>query len=272
MQQVIYRIMLIVLIILLLACQKTNMAPAVPAVAAITIVNAIPNTINNVIPVINTTQTIMWFNNAFNIGYGGFYEYSPYGGNDTVYVVQANTDDTLNIGQKKPGQMFYNVLPLHPGNIYSLFLCGSDTTSPDFLFTTDTLPFHSSLDSVMGIRFVNLSTGSNPISINLEGNPNGSEVPSLAYKGITGFKTYANNSSTVDYMFVIRDAITGDSLTQFDFLNSGSSNNGFGLIDPSCCQNSGTLLTFKNITIGFIGQPGITTTTVPQSTILIDNY
>jgi hypothetical protein len=68
-------------------------------------------------------------------------------------------------------------------------------------------------------------------------------------------------------MFVIRDASTGDSLTQFDFLSSGSQNNGFGWTDP----NNGNLLTFKNVTIALIGQPG-STSLVPQGTMLIDNY
>ena len=242
------------------ACQKTATAPAVSGVAGFTLVNAIPNSVNGVIPIINTSQPIMWFQSANQIGYGGFFEYSPVAGNDTVYVVQSN--DTLNFGPKASGLMFYAILPLTKGGIYSLFLCGADTASPDYLFTTDTLPYYSPSDSVFGIRFVNLSTGSNQISINLEGSPNGSEVANLRYKSITGFKNYLSNSTVSNYLFVVRDVITGDSLTQFTF----SGNNGYGLTDP----NNNNLLTFKNVTIAVYGSES--NATVPLSTMLIDDY
>jgi hypothetical protein len=161
------------------------------------------------------------------------------------------------------------VLNFKAGSLYSLFITGEDTTNPDFLFVQDTLTVIR--DSSVGIRFVNLSTASNPISINLEGNANGSEVGNLPYKGITSFKPYINNSTTIDYLFVVRDAATGDSLTQFDFLASGSSNNGYGLTDPSNNQNNGTLLTFRHVTIAVYGSENISSSN-PLSTMLIDNY
>jgi hypothetical protein len=248
-----------------LACQKVTTAPSVSGVASFTVVNVIPNTVYNVIPVINTAQAIMWYQSAYSIGYGSFYEYSPISGNDTIYVVQSN--DTLHTGPKALGEMFYGILPLKSGGIYSLFLCGTDTTSPDYLFTTDTLPYYSPVDSVTGIRFVNLSTGSNPISINLEGSPYGSAVSSLAYKNITDFKQYIDNSTISDYLFVVRDVATGDSLTQFDFIASGSGNNGYGLTDA---YNNGKLLTFRNITIAIYGSE--TDQGDPLTTMLIDDY
>jgi hypothetical protein len=246
------------------ACQKTGTVPLVAGVAAFTVVDAIPNSINNIIPIINTSQAIMWFSNANQVGYGYFFEYSPVAGSDTIFVVQSS--DTVNFGPKASGLMFYGILPLKKGGIYSLFLCGADTTSPDYLFTTDTLPVYSSADSVMGIRFVNLSTGSNPISVNLEGNSNGSEVTSLSYKAVTPFKQYANNSTTQDYLFVFREAATGDSLTQFDFVLNGGGNYGFGLTDPV----TGDLLTFKNITIAFYGSAS--NFNYPLNTMEVDDY
>jgi hypothetical protein len=248
-----------------LACQKSTTAPSATGVADLTVVDVIPNNVG-VIPVMNTTQAIMWFASANTIYFPGFYQYSPLAGNDTVSVLQCT--DTLDIGPKTTGQMFYGILPLKKGGIYSLFLCGSDTSSPDYLFTTDTLPYNSPADSVMGIRFVNLSTGSNPMSINLESSPIGSEAGNLPYKGITGFKQYISNSSISDYLFVVRDAATGDSLTQFDFrAGGGSFNNGYGLTDP----NNGNLLTFKNVTIAIYGSEAVGST-VPLSAMLIDNY
>jgi hypothetical protein len=245
-----------------LACQKSTTAPSESGVAAFTVVNAIPYS-EPVVPVINTSSTIMYFHSAKSISYGHFYEYSPIGGDDTVYVVQRNSD-TLNLGPKASGLMFYNITEMNKGGIYSLFLCGADTTSPDYLLTTDTLPYYNPADSVLGIRFINLSAGSNPISINLEGNPDGSEVDNLSYKNITGFKNYVTNSTINNYLFVVRDEVSGDSLTQFVL----GGNNGYGLTDP----NNGNLLLCKNVTVAVYGSESSTNRRFPLRTMLIDNY
>lgn len=246
------------------ACEKTGSLPVVPKPVALTVVNAIPGS-SPVIPVINSGSAITYFSYAPPIGYGYFMEYSPFGGEDTTYVVQGS--DTLDVNPKSTGLLYYNILNLRPGNIYSLFLTGLDTNSTDFLLTHDSIPFYGPTDSVMGIRFVNLSTGSNPISVNLEGDSIGSEVANLPYKGITSFKQYTNNSATQDYMFVIRDVATGDSLTQFDFLQYGSYTNGNGLVDP----NTYLLLTFKNVTIAIYGSES-NGSAFPLQTMLVDNY
>jgi hypothetical protein len=262
-------ILCIIINLIVLGCQKTTTAPSATGVADFTVINAIP-TNYAVTTVINTSQPIMWFTNAPDIYYGiegyNYFKYSVVPGNDTVYVVQIT--DTLDVGPKASGQMYYGILPLNKGGIYSLFLCGKDTTSPDYLFTIDTLPYHGPNDSTAGIRFVNLSAGSNPISINLEGSANGSEVSNLGYKGITGFKDYISNSSVTygGYIFVVRDVATGDSLTTFS-LNGFGNSSGVGLSDP----NTGGPLVFKNITIAFTGQPGANAS-VPQSMFVIDNY
>jgi hypothetical protein len=259
------QVLLLVVIVIELGCQKKNTVTLAGGPASITFVNAIPTSMP-IIPVINTSAPVLYFREAQSIGYGSFSEYSALGGMDTIYIVQRNSD-TLNINPKSPTLMYYSLLSLKAGSMHTLFLTGSDTTSPDYLFTTDTIPNYAPTDSIMGIRFVNLSTGSNPISINLEGSQNGSEEVALPYKGITAFKQYVNNSSTQDYLFVFRDAATGDSLTQFDFFQSGSGNYGYGLIDP----NTGNLLTFKNVTIALYGSEA-TMSNFPLNTLLIDNY
>lgn len=217
----------------------------------------------------NSGSGIEYFSNALNIWYPGtgspsFNEYSPPGGSDTLYVVQEN-GDTLNLGPKATGLMFDSILTLMSGGIYSLFLTGADTSSPDYLVTTDSLPYHSPTDSTVGIRFVNLSTGSQPISINLEGGAPGSEVGSLPYKGITGFRNYVSNSTVTNstYLFVIRDLATGDSLISFG-LNSRT---GLGLLDP----NNGNILTFRNATIAVYGLEN-PSSSVPLGIMLIDDY
>ena len=262
-----YFLLLGILVPVASGCEKTGTVPIVAKPAAFTVVNVIPNSAP-VIPVINTTSAALsdYFWNANAIGYGNFYEYSPPGGNDTIYVVQQNSD-TMDIGPKDAGLMFYNILDLKAGGIYSLFLTGADTSSPDYLLTTDSLPYQSPTDSTVGIRFVNLSAGSNPISINLEGSPNGSAVGNLAYKNITSFKNYVSNSTVTNsgYLFVIRDVASGDSLTSYLVPGIGTGN-GVGLMDPT---NSNPLV-FRNVTIAVYGSENGTTT--PLMTMLVDNY
>jgi hypothetical protein len=264
MRQIIYLVGLISVIVV--ACQKTGTTPASAGPAAITIVNAIPTT-NFIIPILNTFSPVPdYFYNAEQIYYGNFLEYSPPGGHDTIYVVHDN--DTVDISLKSATLTYSGILNLNTGSIYSLFLTGADTTSPDYLFTIDSLPYHTSVDSTVGIRFVNLSTGSNPISINLEGSPNGSEVGNLAYKGITAFKDYTCNSTTTNsgYLFVVRDMVTGDSLISFG-INGVGSGNGIGLIDP----NNGKPLIFKNVTIAVYGSEN-PASSYSLSMMLIDDY
>jgi hypothetical protein len=248
-------------------CSKQFSQPVYP-VAALNVVNALPTSSPLILVQGSITSEIGNFSNVSALPYGNTFVLTAMSGSETFYAVQSNADTTI-AGGKNPASMFNGVLNFKAGGLYSLFITGADTTSPDFLFVQDTVPVIR--DSSMGIRFVNLSTGSHPISINLEGSSNGSEVGNQSYKGITGFKEYINNSTTTDYLFVIRDASTGDSLTQFDFLASGSSNTGYGLTDPSNSQNYGTLLTFKHVTIAVYGSENFNTS-YQMTTMLIDNY
>ena len=246
----------IIVTVLFFSCSKKS-APGTGSVAAFNFVNA----------VVGSTPTVVVFSNSDityaawgDISYGASNLFSPEAG--SIPLTLARMSDTTQ-------PFFQGTLALNADSIYSFFISG-DTTATDTLLTRDIIPYYPRTDSVMGIQFVNLSSGSDPISINLEGSSNGSEVGNLPYKGLTSFKQYANNSTTVDYLFVVRDAATGDSLTQFEFLANGS-NNGFGLTDPSNNQNHGDLLTFKNVTIAVYGSENISSSN-PLSTMLIDNY
>lgn len=250
------------------SCSKSASEGPTYSVASLNVVNVLPNSAPLILVQGSISSAIGDFSNIGPLSYATNAVLTTPSGTEAFYAVQSNSDTGL-VGGKGGDFMFSGVLNFKVRHIYSLFITGVDTTSPDFLFVQDTLSSIS--DSAVGIRFVNLSTGANPMSINIEGSSNGSEVANLAYKSITGFKQYVNNSTTVDYLFVVRDAITGDSLTQFDFLASGSSNNGNGLIDPSNSPNNGTLLTFKHVTIAVYGSE-ITNTSNPLSTMLIDNY
>lgn len=258
---------LLIILLFSFGCNKNSGLPTSGGVSALTIVNAVPLS-ESVIPVINTTMPAFWFSNTNQIGYGSFFEYSVKSGMDTISIVQ-DDGDTMEFRPKSNAMMYYNVINVANGGIYSLFLCGKDSSAPDFLFTRDTVPYHIATDSSVGIRFVNLCAGVDPFSVNLEGNPAGSEVSYLSYKGITEFRNYTSNSTTIGYTFVITDAITGDSITNFALTpNTNFSNyNGYGLFD----YQSGSLLTFKNITIAIFGSSDPSMGD-PISTMLIEEY
>ena len=230
------------------------------SVASLNVVNALP-TSNPLILIQGPISTdIGEFSRIGTLSYGGTTVLAPMSGSETLYAVQRNVD-TVSVNAQGGGTfMFDGPLSFVAGSLYSLFITGADTSNPDFVFVQDVLPIIT--DSSVGIRFVNLSTGSNPISINLEGNFNGSEVGNLPYKSITSFKDYICNSIINNYLFVVRDVASGDSLTQF-VLNS---NNGYGLTDP----NNGNLLTFRNVTIAVYGQQN--NSNAPLTTMLVDNY
>ena len=94
------------------------------------------------------------------------------------------------------------------GGIYSLFLGGFlPNVDPVFIEETN-FPFinlnkiPSSTDSVINVRFVNLSPNVQPLDIKTNG-ATANEVTGLAYKGYTPFKAYPAKQGNTSYSFQI---------------------------------------------------------------------
>jgi len=209
MKRIIELIAFMAVYLIVLSCNKSSSGLISPA--SVNIVNAIA-TSKPLIPIFGTNGSIRYFASAQTVGYGSSFLYSPLSGPNSLYIVQNSGVDTLLTDPKL--LMFNGTLNLTASAIYSFFLAG-DTTKPDTVFTQDNVPPYYS-DSSAGARFINLSPNSQPLSVNIEGNSNGSEVSSLPYKSISSFKKYAATSSIVGkhYLFVIRDQ-AGDSLTSY---------------------------------------------------------
>jgi hypothetical protein len=232
-----HKIIIYLLLIECLSCKKEFSTIKPINLSDVTVVNAIVNS-NALIPDFSNTP-VRYFSFATNISNGSYQEYPMQSGTIPISVWQIS-DTTQTI--------FKGILNLQPQAIYSLFLSGNNPSSPDSLFTHDELAYHSITDSVAGVRFVNLSAGSNPISVDIQGNVNGSEVVSLPYRQITSFKVYTDTKlipSSQEYIFEFRDVSTGDLLANFTYNN---------------------IARFRNVTIVFFGPPG------SQSTFLVDNY
>ncbi len=113
-----------------------------------------------------------------------------------------------------PSVTYYNQLisMTGTGNI-SLFLSGPSPANVDTTRINET--YKNYADSLCGVRFINLAPGSKPISVNLKGNANGSEVNSLAYKSYSSFIPYTAKVANPSYVFEIRDAATGNLITSY---------------------------------------------------------
>jgi len=160
----------------------------------------------------------------------------------------------------KDQPLFDLELDLPVNSISTLFLTGT-VDAPDTLFTRDVVPTYAPADSTMGIRFVNLSPGSGPVSVNIKGKSNGSEVISLPYKNISGFKDYTLQLSPDEYEFEFRDVASGALIAVYS--TSGSN----GKPELSVIYN----WLYHSFTLALVGLPGGTGNNAPQ-VFKIDHY
>ena len=109
---------------------------------------------------------------------------------------------------------YYNQpLTLANSDNYSLFLGGASPVAIDPIVIKESYTNYA--DSLCGVRFINLSPNSNLISVNITGQPNGSEVTSLAYKAYSSFKQYPAKKTNTSYAFQIKDAGTGSTIASY---------------------------------------------------------
>lgn len=237
------------LIVALASCSKDNVSPS--GGASLIIVNAIVGS-SNLVTNFTSNTPLIYYQTAQQISFGSYKEFGNYSG--TINLSLSQIIDTTHT-------LFNGVVNLPQNAIQTLFLTGT-TTLPESFQTTDTLSYHNPTDSTVGVRFVNLSPGSNPISVNISGNSNGSEIASLVYKNITSFKNYPATSAVSSYVFQIRDAGSGTLLGTFTM--SGI-NNGTGT------NTSNNVYRYRNVTIALKGLPGGSGNNA-QGTFLISNY
>jgi hypothetical protein len=191
------------------SCIKTNGATGT---SAFNIVNAINNSnpiVTNFTPLNGKElpmEPLQFYSSANSISWGSSSEAS-YIGNTYLSVSQISDTTTA---------LWTGEFELVNGSIHTLFFYG-DTTSVDTLYTTDVVPYYTPLDSVAGIRFVNLVLNSQPMSVNLQGNrPSQFEFNNLSFKSVSAFKAYSANSNAPNvYTFEIRNQANDSLLTTY---------------------------------------------------------
>ncbi len=155
--------------------------------------------------------------------------------------------------------LFDMQLNLPIGSINTLFLTGT-VEAPDTLLTRDVIPFFPAADSVMAIRFINLSPGSDPVSVNVKDLANGSEVSSIAYKKITGFKKYPVRPDMNDYVFEFRNAVSGNLIASITTPNLWLSG-----------ENAPSRWIYHSFTLVLTGEPGGVGSRA-QTGFIVDHY
>jgi hypothetical protein len=160
----------------------------------------------NITNAVNGGGTLTLNNNGADIGNFSFSQTTLFAGQTGVKL-----GDT----SQHPQEVYYNQSTTTTnGSYYSLFLSGTDPQHVDNVLIKES--YQNYTDSIAGVRFINLSTGSNPISVDIQGKANGSEVQSLAYKAYTTFQKYpASPTTPTQYNFEFRDAQTGTLLATY---------------------------------------------------------
>ena len=187
-------------IIVFTSCEKNT--AGIPQLTSVNIINAVVNTTS--IKVNPFGSPITYATYVDSVKYGGFKLYSLNAGAETPVTIVATTDTT------KP--LFTASLSLNAGEYYSLFLAGQYPQA-DTVWIKDAISNYT--DSLVGIRFINLSPNSNAVNVNIKGNSTQNEVNSLGYKQLTAFKQYSAKSTNPNYPFEVRDAATNALLTSF---------------------------------------------------------
>jgi hypothetical protein len=232
----------------LLSCSKQTIKPT----ASLNLINAVPGSTPSLVTNFNGGLPITSYLTALKLVYGTIDRNSQglsMSGqqNLALYLYPDTTAHST--------PLFNMELNLQPGNIYSLFLTGT-MTDPDTLLTKDVIPYYPASDSSLGIRFVNLSAGSAPVSVNIAGAANGPEVAGLSYKNITTFRKYAATANVSQYSFEFRDAASGDLLGSYNLTGVNS-------------VVTTTAKRYRNFTIAFMGEPANPAT---QKIVLIEAY
>ncbi len=111
--------------------------------------------------------------------------------------------------------------------VYSVYLVGQLPTIETIIKEETNFPFirqditPPSSDSVVNVRFVNLSPNSVPVKIKVASAAT-NEIDNLPYKGISDFKIYTAKLTTTTYSFQIRDAATDALITTYTFTTNAT--------------------------------------------------
>lgn len=162
------------------------------------------------------------------------------------------------IAQDKP--LCQLILKPAEGDMSTLFLTGT-LAQPDQLLVTAKTPYYSVKDSLLGLRFVNLSPGSGPVRVKVSGQGLNADISSseLTYKGITSYLPIPATSKVGDLLVEFFDQASGNLVSSFNLAQVGAV-----LTDNQW--------RYKSYTLALKGLPNAARPTDAQGLFLINDF
>jgi hypothetical protein len=202
---------ILLMVLLFQGCKKET--EDIKLTATVNIINAAVN-----VPgvKVNTSGGNIVYSIVTQIAYGaGQLNYVPRTSTPVVIVKAADSTALVNI-------TFNFQSP-----VYSLYLVGQSPAIENMLVEETNFPFirqditAPSSDSVVNVRFVNLSPNSVPVKIKING-ATVNEVDNLPYKSVSAWKAYTAKLVTTNYAFQVRNAATDALLASYTFSATGT--------------------------------------------------
>ena len=160
-----------------------------------------------------------------------------------IYYVQ--TSQKVSIADTTaPDNPIINKSLDYTNGVYSIFVAGQSPTFETIIKEETDLPLipndkiYSSADSVVNVRFINLSPNSVPLKIKIS-TATTNEADALAYKDITTWRSFKAVASSTTYSLQIRNASTDALITTYSFVANATKR-------------------FKNVTLMIRGLQGTT--------------
>lgn len=200
----------------LFSCKKDEGVGTVD-IAKVNVINAVVDGGNVKVNV--GTRTIPWVNINDNQILGGSNTLSrlyiaPTASSTYLQVVQASDTTKFWYNQQKQldaNKMYTLYLSGTPANVKTSFQ--EETNFPKYILRDASRPTPVT-DSIVNIRFVNLSPSGPKVDINIRGNTV-NEVSALSYEAFTDFKAYPTPSNVSSIVFEIRNSTNKELLATF---------------------------------------------------------
>lgn len=237
---------------LILSCKK---ALQPENIASLTIINALPG--NRLMLADFSDKPASQFNSAGLMLYYGLYDPSS--------RLSVKLNEQKLIFYKYPfvkGDQSLYQLTLNPkeGDINTLFITGTQA-KPEHFEVNMKPPHYAVQDSLVGLRFVNLSAGSAPVQVKVSGQGLTTAITTnnLAYKGITHYLPIPANSKIGNLLVEFIDQVSGQLLASYPLDAVG------GTVADNPWR-------YRNYTFALKGLPGATNVADAVDVFKINDY
>lgn len=144
-------------------------------------------------------------------------------------------------------------------DMLSLFFVG-DKAHPDTMLIREEFPAHVYGDSSFSVRFLNLSPGSSPVRVEVDGMPQ-TLVSNLAYKARSGWNTFSAKADAGVYVIRFKDQVSGNEIASYTISDAA----GTGDFTPNIWRKN-------NVTIALIGSTAVSSGMFAPACFLIRHY